>query len=53
MTLQIADLMPAERAAWEVLARYYWLTRENNAVARALYERVTKCNGFICYDFAL
>ena len=33
--------------------RYYWLTQENNAVARVLYERLAKYNGFIRYDFAL
>ena len=33
--------------------RYYWLTQENNAVARVLYERLARYNGFIRYDFAL
>lgn len=33
--------------------RYYWLTQEHNSVARALYEKVAKYNGFIRYDFAL
>ncbi len=31
-------------------ARFYWLTRENNAVARVLYEKVGQYNGFIRYD---
>ena len=34
-------------------SRYYWLTQENNAVARVLYEKVAKYNGFIRYDFPL
>ena len=33
--------------------RYYWLTQDHNAVARRLYDRVAKHNGFIRYDFAL
>jgi ribosomal protein S18 acetylase RimI-like enzyme len=34
-------------------ARYYWQTRENNATARALYDRVAKFHGFIRYDYPL
>lgn len=34
-------------------ARYYWLTQEGNAVARVLYEKVARYNGFIRYDFPL
>jgi GNAT superfamily N-acetyltransferase len=33
--------------------RYYWLTQEHNAVARVLYNKVGKYNGFIRYDFSL
>jgi GNAT superfamily N-acetyltransferase len=33
--------------------RYYWLTQENNTVARTLYDKVAKYNGFIRYDFRL
>jgi GNAT superfamily N-acetyltransferase len=33
--------------------RYYWLTQEHNAVARGLYNKVGKYNGFIRYDFTL
>jgi GNAT superfamily N-acetyltransferase len=33
--------------------RYYWQTRENNATARALYDRVARFNGFIRYDYPL
>jgi GNAT superfamily N-acetyltransferase len=34
-------------------ARYYWQTRESNATARALYDRVAKFNGFIRYEYPL
>jgi GNAT superfamily N-acetyltransferase len=34
-------------------ARYYWLTQEHNAVARALYDEVAEYNGFIRYEFPL
>ncbi len=33
--------------------RYYWLTRQDNATARSLYERVAEFNGFIRYNFRL
>lgn len=33
--------------------RLYWLTQEHNAVARVLYDRVAKYNGFIRYDVVL
>ena len=34
-------------------ARYYWQTKESNATARALYDRVAKFNGFIRYEYPL
>ena len=34
-------------------ARYYWLTQEHNAIARVLYDKVAKYNGFIRYEFPL
>ncbi|MEI6027460.1 MAG: GNAT family N-acetyltransferase [Betaproteobacteria bacterium] len=40
----------AVRAGQAGAARYYWLTRENNAVARSLYDKVARFNGFIRYD---
>jgi GNAT superfamily N-acetyltransferase len=40
----------AERARQAGAARYYWLTQENNEVARALYDKVARFNGFIRYD---
>jgi GNAT superfamily N-acetyltransferase len=33
--------------------RCYWLTQEHNTVARVLYDKVAKFNGFIRYDFPL
>jgi GNAT superfamily N-acetyltransferase len=33
--------------------RYYWLTQENNTVARMLYDKVAEYKGFIRYDFPL
>lgn len=33
--------------------RCYWLTQEHNAMARALYDKVARFNGFIRYDFPL
>lgn len=43
----------ADHARHAGASRCYWLTQENNAVARVLYERVAKYNGFIRYEFAL
>lgn len=43
----------AAQAREQQCARYYWLTRESNTEARALYERVAQFNGFIRYDYAL
>ena len=34
-------------------ARYYWLTQDNNTVARALYDKVAQNRGFVRYDFPL
>jgi GNAT superfamily N-acetyltransferase len=34
-------------------ARYYWLTQQHNAAARALYDKVASQRGFIRYDFPL
>ena len=32
---------------------FYWLTKEDNASARALYDRLAAWKGFIRYDFQL
>ena len=34
-------------------AKYYWLTQDNNAVARTLYDKVAKYVGFIRYDYPI
>lgn len=34
-------------------ARLYWTTKEDNTVARSLYDRIARFNGFIRYDYAL
>lgn len=33
--------------------RLYWQTQEHNAIARALYDKLAKHNGFIRYDFPM
>jgi GNAT superfamily N-acetyltransferase len=44
----VADIARAGGAS-----RYYWLTQEHNTTARALYDRLARCNGFLRYDHAL
>lgn len=43
----------ADQARSAGATRYYWLTQDSNATARALYERVARFNGFLRYDYAL
>jgi len=33
--------------------RLYWTTKEDNAIARSLYDRIARFNGFIRYDYPL
>jgi len=33
--------------------RLYWTTKEHNATARSLYDRIARFNGFIRYDYPL
>ena len=33
--------------------RMYWMTQDNNATARALYDKVAKHTGFIRYEYPL
>jgi len=33
--------------------RLYWTTKEDNATARSLYDRIASFNGFIRYDYPL
>ena len=34
-------------------ARYYWQTKQDNARARALYDKLARFRGFIRYDYPL
>ena len=43
----------AEEARARGAAKYYWLTRDSNADARALYDKVARFKGFLRYDFPL
>ena len=43
----------AQEARKHGVKRYYWLTQEHNAVARVLYDKVARFNGFIRYEFPL
>ena len=43
----------AKEAKARNCARYYWLTQDNNATARTLYDKVAKHAGFIRYDYPL
>ena len=33
--------------------RFYWLTQQNNATARILYDKVAQYKGFIRYDYPM
>jgi GNAT superfamily N-acetyltransferase len=43
----------AERARERGAKRYYWLTKADNATARALYDRIASFKGFLRYDYPL
>lgn len=43
----------AARARERGATRYYWNTQADNAVARSLYDKVARFNGFIRYDYVL
>ena len=43
----------ADTARARGCSKYYWLTKEDNDVARALYDKVARFKGFIRYDYAL
>jgi GNAT superfamily N-acetyltransferase len=42
----------AEKSTKRGASRFYWLTQESNVVARGLYEKLAKHNGFIRYDYS-
>jgi GNAT superfamily N-acetyltransferase len=40
----------AEAARARGAAKYYWMTKEDNRTARALYDRIASFKGFVRYD---
>jgi GNAT superfamily N-acetyltransferase len=43
----------AEAAKERGATRYYWTTKEDNARARTLYDKVARFHGFVRYDYPL
>jgi GNAT superfamily N-acetyltransferase len=43
----------AEQARTRGAVKYYWLTKQDNAPARALYDRIAGWKGFLRYDYPL
>jgi GNAT superfamily N-acetyltransferase len=43
----------ADEARRQGALKYYWLTKEDNAPARALYDRIARWKGFLRYDYPL
>jgi GNAT superfamily N-acetyltransferase len=43
----------ADEARARHAVRFYWLTKEDNLVARSLYDRVARFKGFLRYDYPL
>lgn len=43
----------ADAAKARAAARLYWLTHQDNATARALYDKVAACRGFVRYDHSM
>lgn len=43
----------AEAARARGAAKYYWVTRDSNTRARALYDRIARFKGFLRYDYPL
>ena len=43
----------AETARARGAAKFYWMTKEDNRTARALYDRVARFKGFVRYDHPL
>ena len=43
----------AAQARQHGAAKLFWLTQSHNALARQLYDRLAKHNGFIRYDYTL
>ena len=43
----------ADAARAQGAVKYYWLTRDSNERARALYDRIARFKGFLRYDYPL
>jgi GNAT superfamily N-acetyltransferase len=43
----------AEAARARGAAKFYWMTKADNATARALYDRIARFKGFVRYDHPL
>jgi GNAT superfamily N-acetyltransferase len=43
----------AEAARARGAAKYYWMTKQDNETARALYDRIARFKGFVRYDHPL
>jgi GNAT superfamily N-acetyltransferase len=43
----------ADSARARGAVKYYWLTKEDNEAARALYDRIAAFKGFLRYDYPL
>jgi len=43
----------ADEARKRGAVKFYWLTKENNRRARALYDRIAAWKGFLRYDYPL
>jgi GNAT superfamily N-acetyltransferase len=43
----------ADAARQRGALKYYWLTKEDNLQARALYDRIARFKGFLRYDYPL
>lgn len=50
-TALIDEVADAARARGAV--KYYWLTKQDNEAARALYDRIARWKGFLRYDYQL
>lgn len=50
-TALIEAVAAAARAQGAI--KYYWMTKEDNVRARALYDRIARFKGFLRYDYPL
>ena len=43
----------AESARARGAAKFYWMTKQDNEIARALYDRIARFKGFVRYDYPI